>query len=82
LSNSPNCEYICERKAKNVNFRASTLGDGWNFGAPHDKVSSNPALFITGFGRGERQRVEVLLKKRMKHGLFMKLMDRTFLIVK
>jgi hypothetical protein len=48
-------------KDKKSDLRASTWGDGWNFGAPHAKVSSNHALFIAGFGRGERQRLEVLL---------------------
>jgi hypothetical protein len=57
LANSPNCEFICD---KNANFRASTWGDGWKFGGPHTKVLSNTALFIAGFGRGERQRLKVL----------------------
>jgi hypothetical protein len=36
-------------------------GDGWNFGAPHAKSSSNPDENFAGFGRGERQRVNMLL---------------------
>jgi hypothetical protein len=45
---------------KNADLRASIWEDGWKFDALHAKVSSNPALFIAGFGRGERQRLEVL----------------------
>jgi hypothetical protein len=47
-------------KDKNANLWAYTWGDGWKFGAPHAKVLSNPVLFITGFDRGEHQRLEVL----------------------
>jgi hypothetical protein len=60
LSNSPNYEFICETKAKNTDLRASSWGDGWKFGALHAKVSSNPALFSAGYGRGEHQLLEVL----------------------
>jgi hypothetical protein len=35
-------------------------GDGWNFGPLRSKLSSNPALFSAGFGRGERHRLEML----------------------
>jgi hypothetical protein len=45
---------------KNAEHKASTWGDGWNFSAPHAKLSSNPAVFTAGFGRGERQRLELL----------------------
>jgi hypothetical protein len=38
-------------------------GDGWNFGAPRSKLSSNLALFKTEFGRGERQRLEMFLER-------------------
>ncbi len=36
-------------------------GDGWNFGAPRAKLSSNPALNSAGFRPGEPQRLEMLL---------------------
>jgi hypothetical protein len=61
LLNLPNCEFICENKPKNADLRVSSCGNGWKFGAPHAKVWSNPALFSAGFGRGKRQRLEVLL---------------------
>jgi hypothetical protein len=35
-------------------------GDGWNFGTPRAKFSSNPALNSTGFPPGEPQRLEML----------------------
>jgi hypothetical protein len=35
-------------------------GDGWNFGAPLAKFPSNLKENFVGFGRGERQRVEML----------------------
>jgi hypothetical protein len=60
LSNFPNCEFICVTKDKKADLRASSWGGGWKFGAPHAKVSSNPTLFNAGFGREERQRLEVL----------------------
>jgi hypothetical protein len=69
--NKPNIGKICQIRRtviffvkldKNADLRASTWGDGWKFGAPHAKILSNPALFIAGFGCGERQRLEVLLE--------------------
>jgi hypothetical protein len=44
-----------------VEFGGFLPGGGWNFGAPQAKISSNPKENFTGFGHGERQRVEMLL---------------------
>jgi hypothetical protein len=45
----------------NTPFVRHLAGGGWKFGAPHAKLLSNPAVLHPGFGRGERQRMEVLL---------------------
>jgi hypothetical protein len=38
--------------------------DDWKYGTPHDYISSNPAVVSSGFRRGERERVEMLLVPR------------------
>jgi hypothetical protein len=44
----------------NTPIAGHLAGGGWKFGAPHAKLSSNPVVIHPGFGRGERQRLEVL----------------------
>jgi hypothetical protein len=34
--------------------------DDWKYGTPHDFISSNPAVVLSGFRRGQAQRVEML----------------------
>jgi hypothetical protein len=53
-------EYLFVKNATNADFRASSWGAGWKFGAPHAQFSSNPAQFTAGFGREGRQRLEIL----------------------
>jgi hypothetical protein len=41
----------------------SCQGNGWNFSAPHAKFTSNPEVnYFAEFERGERHRVEMLLR--------------------
>jgi hypothetical protein len=53
-------ERLFVKNATNADFWAFSWGAGWKFGAPHAQFSSNPVQFTAGFGRGGRQRLEML----------------------